>query len=51
MGAPKNPGVDTFSDPVGHFGALWRPFWIFEVPKEGMIESKTCLMKVIQGVQ
>ena len=27
-GVPKNLGVDTFPDPVGHFGAPWRPFWI-----------------------
>ena len=40
MGAPKDLGVDPFPDPVGHFGAPWRPFWIFEVLIEGMIESK-----------
>ena len=27
---PKNLGVDTFPDPVGHFGAPWRPFWILQ---------------------
>ena len=37
---PKNLGVITFPDPVGHFGAPWRPLWIFEVLIEGMIESK-----------
>ena len=26
-GAPKNLGLDTFPDPVGHFGPPWRPFW------------------------
>ena len=36
----NNLGLDPFPDPVGHFGAPWRPFWIFEVLKEGMIESK-----------
>ena len=25
------PGVDTFPDPVGHFEAPWRPFWILQV--------------------
>ena len=28
---PKNLGVDTFPDPVGHFGAPWRPFWISSI--------------------
>ena len=27
---PKNLGVNTFPDPIGHFGAPWRPFWIFQ---------------------
>ena len=27
---PKNLGVDTFPDPVCHFGAPWRPFWILQ---------------------
>ena len=27
---PKNLGVDTFPDPVGHFGAHWRPFWVLQ---------------------
>ena len=26
----KNLGVDTFPDPVRHFGAPWRPFWILQ---------------------
>ena len=26
----KNIGVDTFPDPVRHFGAPWRPFWILQ---------------------
>ena len=30
--------VDPFPDPVGHFGAPWWPFWIFEVLIEGMVE-------------
>ena len=25
---PKNLRVDTFPDPVGHFGAPWQPYWI-----------------------
>ena len=29
-GAPKNWGVDTFSDSDGHLGAPWRPFWILQ---------------------
>ena len=37
IGAPKNLGVDTFPDPVGHFGAPWRTLWIFEVLIKGMI--------------
>ena len=27
---PKNLGVDTFPDPVGHFGAPWGPYWILQ---------------------
>ena len=26
----KKLGVDTFTDPVRHFGAPWRPFWILQ---------------------
>ena len=29
-GTPKNLGVDTFPDPLRHFGAPWRPFWILQ---------------------
>ena len=29
--APETLGVHPFPDPVGHFGAPWRPFEIFEV--------------------
>ena len=29
-GAPQNLGVDTFPDPVSHFWAHWRPFWILQ---------------------
>ena len=29
-GTPKNLGVDTFPDPLCHFGAPWRPFWILQ---------------------
>ena len=36
----NNLGLDPFPEPVGHFGAPWRPFWIFEVLIEGMMESK-----------
>ena len=36
----NNLGLDPFPDPVGHFGAPWQPFWIFEVLLEGMMESK-----------
>ena len=28
--APKNLGLDPFSDPVGHFGAPWWPFWVLQ---------------------
>ena len=27
---PNNLGLDPFPDPVGHFGAPWRPFWILQ---------------------
>ena len=27
----NNLGSDPFPDPVGHFGAPWRPFWILQV--------------------
>ena len=37
-GAPQKLGVDPFLDPVSHFGAPWRPFWIFEVLIEGMVK-------------
>ena len=30
IGAPKNLRADTFSDPVGRFGAPYRPFWILQ---------------------
>ena len=30
MGTPKNLGVDTFPDPLCHFGPPWRPFWILQ---------------------
>ena len=43
--APKSLGVDPFPDPVGHFGAPWQPFWIFEVLIEGMIGSKNLFSK------
>ena len=36
-GAPKNLGIDHYTDPGGHFGSPWRPFWIFEVLIEGMM--------------
>ena len=26
----NNLGMDPFPDPVGHFGAPWRPFWILQ---------------------
>ena len=50
-GVPKNLGVDPFPDPIGHFVAPWRPFWIFEVLKEGMIESKNLSNESCSGVQ
>ena len=45
MGVPKNLDVHTFPDPIGHFWAPWRPFWIFEVLVEGIIESKNLFSK------
>ena len=49
-GAPKNQGTaqrikNPFPDPVGLFGAPWRPFWIFEVLIDGMIELKNLFSK------
>ena len=29
VGGPKNIGL-SFSDPIGHIGFPWRPFWIYE---------------------
>ena len=46
MGAPKDLQVHHFLDPIGNFGGHWRPFWIFEVLIEGMIESKSYFAKV-----
>ena len=37
---PKNLGVHPFPDHVGHFGAPYRSFGIFEVLIEGINESK-----------
>ena len=45
----KNLGVDTFPDLVGHFGAPWQPFWIFEVLKEGVIKSKNLFRESCSG--
>ena len=28
---PKTLGKTPFQDPIGHFGAPWRPFWILQV--------------------
>ena len=50
-GVPKNRGAQPFPDPVGHFGAPGQPFWIFAVLEDGMIESKTYFVQVVQGVQ
>ena len=33
---PKNFGVDTFSDPVGHFESPWQPFWILQAVRRCM---------------
>ena len=41
-GRPKNLGIH----PVGHFGGLKRPFFIFEILIEGMIESKNLFGKI-----
>ena len=49
MGAPQNLGVHPFPDPIGHLGAPWRPFWIFEVLIEGMIESKNLFSESAPG--
>ena len=42
----KTLGVHIFQDPIGHFGAPWWPFLIFEVLKEGMIESKNLFSEI-----
>ena len=46
-GAPKNLGVDTFLDPVGHFGAAKWPFWILQVInlRRKFAQSKPILFK------
>ena len=44
-GAPNNLGLESFPDPVGHFGAPWRPFWIFQVLIEGVLGSKNLFSK------
>ena len=41
----NNLGLDLFPDPVGHFWAPGRPFWIFEALIEGMMESKNLYSK------
>ena len=46
---PKNLGVDPFPDPGGHFGTRQRPFWIFEVLIEGIIESKNLFSESCSG--
>ena len=46
---PKNLGAHHFPDPIGNFGALWWPFWIFEVLEEGMMESKKIFSKRYSG--
>ena len=51
MEVPKFLGVDLFPDPVGHFGAPWWPFLIFEVLIEGVLGSKTYLAKVDGSTQ
>ena len=40
IGAPKNIDEDHFPDFVVQFWGLlaWRPFWIFEILIEGMLE-------------
>ena len=48
-GAPKNLGVNPFADTVGNFEAFCRPFWIFEVIIEGMIEFKKCVLQKLIG--
>ena len=47
--SPKNLGGDHFPDTVGHFWAPWWPFWIFEVPIEGIIESKNLFSESCSG--
>ena len=34
INTPKNLGVDTFQDPVGHFRAPLRHFWILQAVSE-----------------
>ena len=41
---PKNLRVHPFPDPCGHFGATWRPIWIFKA----LIEAGG---EVVQEVQ
>ena len=35
---PKNPGVDTFPDSVGHFGPPWRSFWILQGSRNSIFD-------------
>ena len=46
-GAPNNLGLDPFPDPVGHFGAPWRPFWISR-PLIGRNTRSAQIKKLIQ---
>ena len=41
---PKNLRVETLPDPIGHFGAPCRPFWILK-------ESWSCLEAMFQNSQ
>ena len=43
--APNDIELDPFPDPVSHFGAPWRPFWIFQFLIEGVLGSKNLFSK------
>ena len=55
FGAANNLWLDPFPDPVGHFGDLWRPFWILQaVPcfsEKDPSNQKKHLTKVVRGGQ
>ena len=46
----KNWKTNPIPDPISHFVAPWRPFWIIEVLIEGMIKSKNCAQQHMANI-